>query len=271
MKKWEQAYPDWKKGISYQEIAQRYGVCENTVKSWARHKWKPLEEKGKQENERKEEVARERKGEGRLWNSGVVHKRLPWKQMKLPYAKDESQAGDFSEEMIDFYEMDKIEEDWFNKMFSALLSPEEQTFLLDTAFDEAEELRRMIRLCDLQIMKLMKKISELEKKADVLIVDGVRQSKVEDCYGNLEKNTVTTNTKTAHNFILRYNAEIERVKSQKIKCLDKLLLLVHNEEKILIQKQRLTLLQEKHKMETGREEKESKVNVRIYLPENNRN
>lgn len=40
MEKWEEAYSDYKNGLKYREIADKYGVSENTVKSWAARKWK---------------------------------------------------------------------------------------------------------------------------------------------------------------------------------------------------------------------------------------
>ena len=39
--KWEPAYEDWKAGMKYKEIAGKYGVSENTVKSWAARYFKP--------------------------------------------------------------------------------------------------------------------------------------------------------------------------------------------------------------------------------------
>lgn len=35
----EQAYQDYKQGMKYKDIAKKYGVSENTVKSWKRRQW----------------------------------------------------------------------------------------------------------------------------------------------------------------------------------------------------------------------------------------
>lgn len=40
MKQYEAAYDDWKAGMKYREIADKYGVSESTVKSWAARYWK---------------------------------------------------------------------------------------------------------------------------------------------------------------------------------------------------------------------------------------
>ncbi len=40
MDKKEYAFEDWKNGMKYQEIADKYGVSLSTVKSWAIRYWK---------------------------------------------------------------------------------------------------------------------------------------------------------------------------------------------------------------------------------------
>ena len=39
MNKWEKAYDDYLAGMKYKEIAEKYGVSINTVKSWKSRKW----------------------------------------------------------------------------------------------------------------------------------------------------------------------------------------------------------------------------------------
>src|SRR5690554_6922120 len=44
---YELAYNDYKNGMKYKEIAEKYGVTLNTVKSWKTRKWNDIEdEKG---------------------------------------------------------------------------------------------------------------------------------------------------------------------------------------------------------------------------------
>lgn len=43
MSNWELAYKDYKDGMKYKDIADKYGVSINTVKSWRTRKWKELE------------------------------------------------------------------------------------------------------------------------------------------------------------------------------------------------------------------------------------
>ncbi|KYG90007.1 hypothetical protein A0U40_09795 [[Bacillus] sp. KCTC 13219] len=49
----EKAFEDWLKGMKYKDIAEKYGVKENTVKSWyKRYKWKAKKEQIVQESVR---------------------------------------------------------------------------------------------------------------------------------------------------------------------------------------------------------------------------
>lgn len=51
MQKYELAYKDYKKGMKYKDIASKYDVSLNTVKSWKQRQWKDLE-KGVQPSEK---------------------------------------------------------------------------------------------------------------------------------------------------------------------------------------------------------------------------
>lgn len=44
VEKWELAYKDYQEGMKYKEIAAKYGVSINTVKSWKTRKWKGQEQ-----------------------------------------------------------------------------------------------------------------------------------------------------------------------------------------------------------------------------------
>lgn len=44
MKNWELAYQDYKAGMKYKDIAEKYGVSINTVKSWKSRKWNELDQ-----------------------------------------------------------------------------------------------------------------------------------------------------------------------------------------------------------------------------------
>ena len=84
----------------------------------------------------------------------------------------------------------------------------------------------MIRFCDLQILKFMRKIKELEEKNGGLVLSGVSKKKTttkgleRDATSDFTEEEVATNTVAVHELILKYNNEIEKAKKQKMKCLE---------------------------------------------------
>lgn len=233
MEKKDQAYRDWKRGMKYKEIAEKYRVSLSTVKSWAARYWK---EKGT------EKVADN--GEKRLQPKQKVatneEKKLQPKKSNLGGApkgnKNHLKHGIYEKILFDF------------------LSEEEQQLFLEQEMDEVEECRKMIRFCDVQIMKFMRKIKELEEKPGGLVVCGVSKKKgrieglQRDAASDFTEEQTTTSTTAVHELILRYNNEIEKAKKQKMKCLE--LLLKYERQK------------------DGEQEQTSAVH--IYLPSNDR-
>ena len=53
MDKKQQAFEDWKKGMKYQEIADKYGISLSTVKSWAVRYWKKMRQNKLQPQQQK--------------------------------------------------------------------------------------------------------------------------------------------------------------------------------------------------------------------------
>lgn len=53
----EQAFRDWKKKMKYREIAEKYGVTESAVKSWAKRYWKTGRKKVAKAGEKKSQDA----------------------------------------------------------------------------------------------------------------------------------------------------------------------------------------------------------------------
>jgi len=218
----QQAFEDWKNGMKYKEIAEKYGISLSTVKSWAVRYWKKNELEKVATNE--EKVA-----------TTTAKKLQPEKN------KGGAPKGNKNHLKHGIYE----------KMLFEFLSEEEQKFFLQQEVDEIEECKKMIKFCDLQILKFMKKIKELEQKAGGLVVSGVSKKKKTE--GSQKNNTntqeeITTNTVAVHELILRYNNEIEKVKKQKMKCLEVLLKFG----------------------ETQNQQTEQTTAVNIYLPNNDR-
>ncbi len=179
--------------MKYKEIAEKYGISLSTVKSWAVRYWKKNEpEKVATTTAKKLQPVQPEKNKGGAPKGNKNH----------------------------------LKHGIYEKMLFEFLSQEEQEFFLQQEVDEIEECKKMIKFCDLQILKFMKKIKELEQKAGGLVVSGVSKKKKTEGLQRDTTNTqeeITTNTVAVHELILRYNNEIEKAKKQKMKCLEVLL------------------------------------------------
>ncbi len=196
MDKKQQAFEDWKKGMKYQEIADKYGISLSTVKSWAVRYWK------------KNETKKVATGEKKVATTTA-------KKLQLLEKKGGAPKGNKNHLKHGIYE----------KILFEFLSQEEQELFLQQEIDEVEECKKMIRFCDLQILKFMRKIKELEEKNGGLVLSGVSKKKVTVINKKQSANEacveqITTNTVTVHELILKYNNEIEKAKKQKMKCLE---------------------------------------------------
>ncbi len=197
MDKKQQAFEDWKKGMKYQEIADKYGISLSTVKSWAVRYWK------------KNETKKVATGEKKVATTTA-------KKLQLLEKKGGAPKGNKNHLKHGIYE----------KILFEFLSQEEQELFLQQEIDEIEECKKMIRFCDLQILKFMRKIKELEEKNGGLVLSGVSKKKTttkgleRDATSDFTEEEVATNTVAVHELILKYNNEIEKAKKQKMKCLE---------------------------------------------------
>lgn len=251
MEKWELAFEDWRQGRKYQEIADKYGVSLGTVKSWASRKWKQANKKkvadgcneGLQSIEErlqpKVKAGAPKGNQNALGNKGGAPK---GNQNAVGNKGGGAPKGN----------KNNLKHGLYEKLLYSALSEEEKALFQLKEIDKAEELRETIRLCDIQIMRFMRKINEAEGKPGGLVADNVKMSTVKIWNENkgLElKNTITTtNTIAAHNLVLKLNDAIEKVKRQKIKCLEDLKAIEEN----------------------TKNSETTTANIQIYLPSNKR-
>lgn len=178
MDKREQAYKDWQQGMKYKDIAEKYEVSESAVKMWAKRYWK---------NQKKESDVQQSQA---IQPSQVTQQSQPKKRGAPKGNKNAvGNKGGAPKGSKNHYKHGIYE-----KMLFEFLTEDEKELFLQQDIDEAEECKKMIRFCDLQILKFMRKIEELDKKRE-----------------------------KPHDLILRYNGEIEKAKKQKTKCIEVLL------------------------------------------------
>ena len=92
------------------------------------------------------------------------------------------------------------------------LDPDLKTFLMMMIEDIKKDFHK----------SFMRMITETLEKGN-LIVKSVSNSSTKDKDGKTVGNITTTNTMNTNELIIRYNSEIEKIKKQKIKCIESLL------------------------------------------------
>lgn len=157
----------------------------------------------------------------------------------------------------------------FEKIVIDFLPEDEKELFFDRDINEIEELKATIRMCDLQIIQFMKKIKKAEEIHGGLTLSGVTKTKTEGNDEQLISDTTSTHTTAVYELVLKYNNEIEKAKAKKIRCLETLIKLTNDNERIELEKQRLQLLKDKTEIENIKEDNQN-VNVQIYIPDNKR-
>lgn len=235
MEKWEEAYSDYKNGLKYREIADKYGISENTVKSWAARKWKNYTPENISDKVAKElenapekvaEVAtleneKKKKGGQKGNKNAVGHVGGAPKGNKNNYKHGLYENFTYSD-----------------------LSSDEKTILNSGYIDKEQELIRTVRFSDIQINRFLKKIGKEEKKKNGLVISGVNKTVAKNKDDEAYYNGTTTMTTAAHDLIIRYYNEIGKITAKKIRCLEAL-------AKIDIEKQRLKILKDKIDKDSG--------------------
>ncbi len=215
--------------LTLKEIAEQLNLSEGTVRSWKnRYQW-----------DKKDNVALQSKPKK---NCNVAKKRGAKKgnQNAKGYGAPRGNKN-------------HLKHGIYEKILFEFLSQEEQELFLQQEIDEVEECKKMIRFCDLQILKFMRKIKELEQKSGGLVVSGVSKKKTitngieRDATSDVTEEEVATNTVAVHELILKYNNEIEKAKKQKMKCLEVLF-----------------------KFGENKQQETAESNINIYLPSNDR-
>lgn len=253
MEKWELAFEDWKRGMKYQEIADKYSVSVNTVKSWKTRFWNKAQRKKCAENvsksvqENKKSVQLKTKAGAPKGNKNAINNKgggaPEGNQNAVGNKGGSAPKGNKNSLKHGIYE---------KLLYSAFSEEEKELFHLKE-LDEAEELKGIIRLCDIQIFRFMQKVKEVQEKPGGLLADRVIVTN-RKCYDKdtdkmkLSDSTTATNAIAAHNLIVRYNDEIERIKKTKIRCLEDLRRIKENTP----------------------DEASTETKIQIYIPQNTR-
>lgn len=162
----DEAYEDYKKGLKYKEIAEKYGVSISTVKSWKSRYWKT------------EKVATKSK------------KRLQPKSKKVATKKPGGQPNNTNGVEGMKNNTNAIKHGGYSSIYWDTLDADEQEMIDDMDSDEETQLVEQLKLYAIRERRLLKAINKIKSNANK--TDDVEiSSSVFFTFENKEKTVIT--------------------------------------------------------------------------------
>lgn len=162
----DEAYEDYKKGLKYKEIAEKYGVSISTVKSWKSRYWKT------------EKVATKSK------------KRLQPKSKKVATKKPGGQPNNTNGVEGMKNNTNAIKHGGYSSIYWDTLDEDEQEMIDDMDSDEETQLVEQLKLYAIRERRLLKAINKIKSNANK--TDDVEiSSSVFFTFENKEKTVIT--------------------------------------------------------------------------------
>ncbi|WP_206458691.1 helix-turn-helix domain-containing protein [Anaerovorax sp. IOR16] len=204
MDKKAEAFKDWKKGVKYKDIADKYGVSLSTVKSWASRYWK---KEGCNQNKKKVATS----------NKKLQPKGAPKGNKNAVGNSGGAPEGNKNNYKHGIYE----------QVYWDTLDEEEKALIFDMQFEEEQSLIDQIRLLTVRERRLMMSIAKNKEAKGGLALDSVVKRKLE-IKGNIieDDNQIqeetTTRTISTFEVLMKLEAELTRVQSKKTRCIEAL-------------------------------------------------
>lgn len=227
----DEAFADWKKGMKYKEIAEKYGVSLSTVKSWASRHWK---------NQADEKVATRKKK--RLQPSS--RKSQPKKggpassNSKKGAPEGNQNARGNSGGGAPQRNQNNLKHGAYAKIYWDSLDENEMELLGDIPEDEEYQLIQQLALYTIRERRFMNRIKQFQEtgeKSKGLLLKGVIKEKTLEYTGTVKADagtkddkfaeitdTTTTETEALINTIMILEEELTKVQKAKNKCIDSL-------------------------------------------------
>lgn len=231
----DEAKLDWKKGIKYKDIAQKYGVSESTIKSWASRYWNndKVATKSKKKSQPKDKKSRNHGGAPKGNKNAVGN------NGGAPLGNTNSlKHGGYS-----------VPKGW------DFINDDEKKFVESVPTDEEELLVEQIYLFSIRERRIMQAINKYRDKTDepVAIDYSIRTENKRAFTDDEEKAlfeekqqeridkgeilpgrayTVQTSTTNKDNIIVRLESELTSVQSKKTKTIDTLIKLRFENQKL---------------------------------------
>lgn len=223
---YEEAYKDWRAGLKYKEIAEKYGVSLSAVKSWATRDWKMRGSKPK-----KKKVATGKHGEVATEKSRVATGKV----------RRRSRVGEAGAPLGS---QNHLKHGLYSKLYQDVLSEEEKAMIQDIDFSNEEtQLEEQIAMLAIREYRLMKDLERMratgnpESNKPGMIVDSVIRNEYKkepwsktdpgielsaEEKGKGHSYHLTTSAVNSSEIIVKFEAELTRVQKQKAKCIEQL-------------------------------------------------
>ena len=181
-----QAFADWKKKLTYNEIAERNGISASTVKNWALNEWRPGKKKTKKQT---------KKGNRNACGHGG----------KLGNENTLKHGG-------------------YSQIYWDSLSDEEKELIDNMPKDEETLLLEQIRLYSIRERRILVAINKLKNEDDKPIMDSVTKAGTQGAlnYKSEDEIFITTRYTNKQSAIARLEAELTSVQRGKNKAIETL-------------------------------------------------
>jgi uncharacterized protein YjcR len=271
---YEEAYKDWRAGLKYKEIAEKYGVSLSAVKSWATRDWKLRGSKPK-----KKKVATGKHGEVATEKSRVATGKV----------RRRSRVGEAG---APFGSQNHLKHGLYSKLYQDVLSEEEKAMIQDIDFSNEEtQLEEQIAMLAIREYRLMKDLERMratgnpESNKPGMIVDSVIRNEwkkepeptLEIEISEKDKKAkikekgrsyhLTTSAVNSSEIIVKFEAELTRVQKQKAKCIEQLAKI--RDDKARCAREEEEAQRKRDAAAEGKQSSDAPV-VQIVLPDNGR-
>lgn len=219
---YEDAFKDWKSGMKYKEIAEKYDITLSAVKSWATRDWK-LRKVATGKKKSCNQKGRSARSKAQLGNQHAVGHGAPLRNQN------------------------NLKHGLYAGVYWDVLSDDEKAMIKDMDFsDEEEQLQQQIAMLSVREYRLMKDLNRMRQIGQggksnnmgmmLYTVDrGEWKHEKQDEASGRVKNILTedeqkkghsvhmsTTMVSATDTIVRFEAELTRVQKQKAKCIEQL-------------------------------------------------
>lgn len=237
------ARADWKKGMKYREIADKYGVSESTIKSWATRYFK----KSKSCNQKPKKVATQDKKSCNPRGAPKGNQNALGNDGGAPLGNDNA-----------------TKHGGYSAVYWDALSEEERTLIEDMPKDEKSLLIDQIKMCSIRERRLMMAIKKIKETKSDVALSNISRTETKRSFSSEEDKelyekmqaekvdkgdklpgetyTLHTFTESKDSIILRLEAELTKMQNAKTKAIATL-------SKMNIEKERLALIREKDDVE----------------------